>query len=79
MAELFDEDARKITELAIGRILRLGSRPTQQGDIAEYERCRSLILDNSESLEGNGQNWTRDNESSPARAVLSGGQTRRPL
>lgn len=30
--------------LAIGRIFRLASRPEQAGDVAEYERCRSLIL-----------------------------------
>jgi hypothetical protein len=34
-----------VFELALGRILRLGSRPSQPGDIAEYERCRALILD----------------------------------
>lgn len=32
-------------ELAFGRILRLGSRPTQPGDVAEYERCRQIIID----------------------------------
>lgn len=32
-------------ELALGRILRMGSRPTQPGDVAEYERCRTIILD----------------------------------
>lgn len=30
--------------LAIGRIFRLASRPEQPGDIVEYERCRSIIL-----------------------------------
>jgi len=30
--------------LAIGRIFRMASRPEQAGDIAEYERCRSIIL-----------------------------------
>lgn len=30
--------------LALGRIFRMASRPTQEGDVAEYERCRSLIL-----------------------------------
>lgn len=30
--------------LAIGRIFRMASRPTQAGDVAEYERCRRLIL-----------------------------------
>jgi hypothetical protein len=30
--------------LALGRILRLGARPEQPGDIEEYERCRRVIL-----------------------------------
>jgi hypothetical protein len=36
-------DAQTIN-LALGRIFRLASRPEQSGDIADYERCRSLIL-----------------------------------
>lgn len=35
-------------QLAIGRIFRIASRPEQPGDIAEYQRCRSIILDASE-------------------------------
>lgn len=35
----------KAAELALGRILRMASRPAQPGDIAEYERCRALLLD----------------------------------
>lgn len=41
--------ADKVAELALGRILRMASRPEQPGDTAEYFRCRSLILD---ALEG---------------------------
>ena len=32
-------------EMALGRIFRIMSRPTQPGDVAEYERCRAIILD----------------------------------
>lgn len=32
-------------QLALGRIFRMASRPTQPGDVAEYERCRGVILD----------------------------------
>lgn len=32
-------------DLALGRIFRLMSRPEQPGDVAEYERCRALVLD----------------------------------
>ncbi len=35
-------------ELAFGRILRMGSRPAQPGDIAEYNRCRAICLDAAE-------------------------------
>lgn len=31
-------------QLAIGRLLGMGTRPTQAGDIADYERCRAIIL-----------------------------------
>lgn len=34
----------RTTELAFGRILRMASRPAQPGDVAEYERCRTIIL-----------------------------------
>jgi hypothetical protein len=47
--------------LAIGRILRMASRPTQPGDIAEYERCRALILDLCEPVNpGYTPNYARD-------------------
>lgn len=32
-------------ELALGRIFRLLARPAQPGDVADYERCRALVLD----------------------------------
>lgn len=37
--------ASRTAELAFGRVLRLVSRPEQVGDVAEYERCRAIILD----------------------------------
>jgi hypothetical protein len=40
-----DEVKRETVNLAFGRIFRLLSRPAQPGDMAEYERCRGLILD----------------------------------
>lgn len=36
---------RKLCELALGRILRLASRPAQPGDEAEYDRCRAIIME----------------------------------
>ena len=38
------ENNNKTVELAIGRIFRMMSRPVEPGDVAEYERCRSIIL-----------------------------------
>lgn len=35
----------KTMQLALGRILRLASRPEQADDIAEYERCRKVFMD----------------------------------
>ncbi len=46
--------------LAIGRLFRLGSRPTQPGDIADYQRCRAVILDASETPEDRAPNYARD-------------------
>lgn len=43
-------EAQKTMELAFGRILRIASRPAQDGDIAEYERCRALILNAANEL-----------------------------
>jgi hypothetical protein len=40
----------KTMELALGRILRMASRPTQAGDVAEYERCRAIIMDLAEPV-----------------------------
>ena len=43
-------ETNKTMELAIGRIFRIMSRSEQPGDVAEYERCRSLILDCADEL-----------------------------
>lgn len=45
------QEATKIIELAFGRILRIGARPTQPGDVEEYERCRVLIMEAKEAIE----------------------------
>jgi len=39
-----EQQRRRAIECALGRIFRLGARPTQPGDIEEYERCRAIIL-----------------------------------
>jgi hypothetical protein len=55
------QDRKKAVELALGRIFRMGSRPTRPGDVEEYERCRAIILDNTEpSLPDYRSNYARD-------------------
>lgn len=39
-----NQPTEELALLALGRILRLGSRPTQPGDVEEYDRCRAIIL-----------------------------------
>ncbi len=53
-------EKRQICQLALGRIFRMGARPTQPGDIAEYERCRALIMDLSAAQPDHAPNWARD-------------------
>lgn len=57
-----DDVERAAVSLAIGRILRLASRPAQPGDIAQYEEARSLILKLVPEQSGlyTGPNWARD-------------------
>lgn len=47
--------------LALGRIFRMGSRPSQPGDIAEYERCRAIVIAAQPEAEPDYvPNWVRD-------------------
>ncbi len=50
----------KTIELALGRIFRMASRPTQDGDIAEYERCRTIIVNLLGNAEDISPNYARD-------------------
>ncbi len=45
----------KQVDLALGRIFRMGSRPTRPGDVEEYERCRSIILNSTDPVTAS---WT---------------------
>lgn len=36
-------EAKHLTELAIGRLMRLGSRPTQEGDDRQFAQCKHII------------------------------------
>lgn len=67
-----EADEKRLSDLAVtlalGRIFRLGSRPTQPGDIEEYERCRALIIGElGDAPEGYRPNWARDRHGSVMR------------
>lgn len=44
------QQAEQVIRLALGRILSIGSRPFQNGDIEEYDKCKWLIMDAGEYL-----------------------------
>lgn len=33
-----------LERLCLGRLFKLGSRPTQDGDLAQYEDCRRILM-----------------------------------
>lgn len=37
-------NAKDIVAGAIGRIISLGSRPFQDGDLEEYDRCKAVVM-----------------------------------
>ena len=44
-------EAKALINLAIGRIFLLGSRPTQPGDLNNYERMKRIIYQCTDILE----------------------------
>lgn len=52
MAEKFDSNkqANQAMQLAFGRILRIGSRPSQDGDVQQYEQAKRVFFDAAEFL-----------------------------
>jgi len=56
-----DNERDTLLKCAIGRLFLLGSRPTQPGDVEEYERIRAIVLDNTEPQPlGYQPNYARD-------------------
>jgi hypothetical protein len=51
-------------KLAIGRLFRMMSRPSQPGDVDMFYKCRSIILNAAEaggvSVDDYQPNWVRD-------------------
>ena len=51
MIQTSDEQLAELAiRLVIGRLLRLGSRPEQPGDAAQFQACRSVALEAAELL-----------------------------
>ena len=48
--DVIETEARRVAELAIGRIFRMGSRPYQEGDLEEYERCRAIAFEAHDTM-----------------------------
>jgi hypothetical protein len=59
MPVILDEEARRAAvKAALGRMFRMMMRPYQEGDVAEYEKCRGVVLDCSpEPEEDHSPNW----------------------
>jgi hypothetical protein len=49
-------------QLALGRIFLLGSRPTQPGDVEQYEAARAVVLAHfpADMPIDHAPNWVRD-------------------
>jgi len=46
-----NDDLQQLQRLSIGRILLLGSRQEEDGDLQEYEQCRYLVMSAAAELE----------------------------
>lgn len=58
--DMTKDERDKVVRLALGRLFRLGSRPTRPGDAEEYERCRLLILAAAPAVADARPNYARD-------------------
>lgn len=45
-----NKELETLITLCVGRVLRMGSRPEQKGDLEQYEQCRFLALSANEEL-----------------------------
>lgn len=46
--------------LAFGRIMRMASRPSQEGDVAEYYRCREILMTDAPESAWDSPQWMRN-------------------
>lgn len=56
------DDRTRLMELALVRLFRICSRPFQDGDHEEYDRCRAIILDGAEPGYDHRPNYARDRD-----------------
>lgn len=55
------DDAARLMNAAIGRLLRLGARPYRPGDEAQYEALRAAVMDRALSaMRDAGDQFARD-------------------
>lgn len=57
---LSKEEHHAAMNMAIGRLFRLMSRPTQPGDVEQFYRCRSVVLDLGDASPDSRPNYARD-------------------
>lgn len=55
-----DERERMVLKLAVGRLLRMMSRPEQPGDVKAFYNCRAVVLDLLEPQPEYRPSWARD-------------------
>lgn len=56
-----EQEKHRAVELAMGRIFRLGSRPSQPGDVEQYEEARAVIMSYApDTLPDYRPNYARD-------------------
>lgn len=50
LRSMSNSELENVIKLCIGRVLRLGSRSTQPGDVEQYEKCSRLSIEANEIL-----------------------------
>lgn len=56
----YQRNEKHIAELAIGRIFRIMSRPYRDGDVEQYHRCRSIVMEITDQPKDRTANYARD-------------------
>jgi len=57
MEKMPSDQLEGLQSLALGRLLRLGSRKTQSGDLEQYEKVRSLMMTADKILKSRESPW----------------------